>query len=393
MGKVTFKDNAIYSDEEIISTQIFNSPPPDGQSYETHKLNDYESLLEELEGYVNKGLLNYVNELKLSKIPRNIRFNLRLNKSLEAPNKPIDYISMGKNKNGGIWYSIEFLLEGIVNGIKGDVLSQKFEEFCKKRKILSKTSRKSIDGLYYGEFQVIVKNYKSVDQLLSAIPDLAMKIIDTFVFSIIGLEGVLEVWEYWQENRSETSESKWQEKFSTYPWVLGQSFATPNLLFEEQCYVGGTLYSGKGSKYPDFVYETIGTGNMLIVEIKLPTQPLMVSTGKEHIFAPSSYLTKAVAQVLFYRHEALMSYNGIVGRLSLYGDKSKIRNLVNPRCLVVIGSLDDFKGDDGNAMRHCFDLYRNELRGVDVITYDELFEKIRIMMRLVASKYCPLILK
>ncbi|PGE94583.1 Shedu anti-phage system protein SduA domain-containing protein, partial [Bacillus toyonensis] len=77
-------------------------------------------------------------------------------------------------------------------------------------------------------------------------------------------------------------ESSWQKIFKKYPWLLAQCFAVPHIIFQEQCYIGGTTSDGKGSKYPDFVYMTSRTENMMIVEIKTPKQEIMVKSGRDN---------------------------------------------------------------------------------------------------------------
>ncbi|PGE95447.1 Shedu anti-phage system protein SduA domain-containing protein [Bacillus toyonensis] len=100
------------------------------------------------------------------------------------------------------------------------------------------------------------------------------------------------------------------------------------------------------------------------------------------------YLNKGVAQVLFYKDLSLKTYsNTFMLNQQMAGKKSEMKNLRNPRFLLVIGSLDKLIEKGGEAAKQGFDLYRNELRSVEIITYDELFEKLEIMMKLVRSKF------
>ncbi|MFJ8243689.1 Shedu immune nuclease family protein [Peribacillus asahii] len=429
MSKFSIQDEYLYSGENKISKGIYNSSPPSGKEYSYHYVNNYEHLFEEIEDYVNDDLYSKIKEAKFSVLPKGLCLikcmspfkpdnNTKLDNKAHLVNEidpkndnktlyinvsalpsvsqsvdilpsPIRFMRIGKDDNDSTWYSANFQISGIVKGIDRELLVEKFQNFCDAREII--VSFSEIDTKLYSEIQSVVDEDITVEEAFSVGIDKATSIIDKFIFSLIGLEGALEVWEYWENNRTkELTEPTWQGKFEQYPWLLAQCFAVPHIIFQEQCYIGGTTPDGKGSKFPDFVYMTSGTENMMVVEIKTPDQHLMVDTGRSNIFAPSANLNKGVGQALFYKDLALKSYSTYLLNQSIAGKKNELKNLRNPRCLLVIGSLSEFTGDNGEAAKNCFDIYRNELRSLEIITYDELFEKLRTMMRLVASRFCVL---
>ena len=54
----------------------------------------------------------------------------------------------------------------------------------------------------------------------------------------------------------------------------------------------------------------------------------------------------------------------------------------NPRCIILIGCLSDMT----EKQRNCFELFRSNSKDVEIITYDELFEKIKQFQNLMKRK-------
>lgn len=424
MSTLSIQDNFLYYKGNKVSMGLYNSSPPMGGEYSYHYINNYEQLFEEVKDYINDDLDSKIKEEKLSVLPEglclikdlipprsesevetkvisqlengtlfiNISELPNIHKSIDILPSPLKKINIGKDSEGKSWYCANFQISGIVKGINEEMIIEKLKKFCWEREVAFTSSKSVENGVYNGKIQAYINKDLTVEEAFSYGIEKTTDIIDKFIFALIGLEGILEVWEYWQNNRNKKlKEASWQEIFKKYPWLLAQCFAVPHIIFKEQCYIGGTTSDGKGSKYPDFIYTTSCTENMMIVEIKKPNHKLMVDAGRGKIFAPSADINKGVGQVLFYKDLSLKSYsNTFMLNSQMAGKKSEIKNLRNPRCILIIGSLDEFTGDNGEVAKQGFDLYRNELRSVEIITYDELFEKLKTMMQLVSSKFFPL---
>jgi hypothetical protein len=54
---------------------------------------------------------------------------------------------------------------------------------------------------------------------------------------------------------------------------------------------------------------------------------------------------------------------------------------VKPKGIVIIGMLDDFIKDQGVNYEELssFEIYRQQVNGVEIITYDELYERARFI--------------
>ena len=57
--------------------------------------------------------------------------------------------------------------------------------------------------------------------------------------------------------------------------------------------------------------------------------------------------------------------------------------LVDPRCLVVIGNTAQL---DAEGKKESFEHFRRALRSTEIITFDELFRKVEVLLNLLEGK-------
>lgn len=176
----------------------------------------------------------------------------------------------------------------------------------------------------------------------------------------------------WQSNRDNGREEDWQELLTAESWALGQLFGAPFVIVRGKAFVGGKTFENLEGRIADFLYKNRLTGNALVVEIKTPVAAL-TSAPYRQIFPPSTELTGAVTQVLDQKHLLMENYP----HLGL-DDAGAVP--FNPRAVVVIGDLERqaIEGDK----RRSFELFRNELSGVEVVTFDELAAKAEGLLEL-----------
>ncbi len=177
-------------------------------------------------------------------------------------------------------------------------------------------------------------------------------------------------------NATNKSESFWSDLFKRSSWVIARLFSHPFVLIHDRAYVGGKFITNKGGSVADFLYENRLTGNVLIVEIKTPTTPLLEGEDRNRVFPLSQAVTAAVAQVLTYRRTLMEQYRQLRGDEETWAAFS-------PKCLVLTGSIKQEKMN--SHMRQSFELQRSQLRDVDVVTYDELSVQIDAVLELVSE--------
>ena len=170
----------------------------------------------------------------------------------------------------------------------------------------------------------------------------------------------------WHEHRENAEEEAWQQLLTRESWALGQLFGSPFVIVRGKAYVGGKTFENQEGRIADFLYRNLLTGNVLIVEIKTPVSALLGSSYRAQVFPPSTELLGAVTQVLDQRQLLIENHRAL-------GLEEAGAVPFHPRAVVLIGDLErqQINGDK----RRSFELFRNELAGVEVVTFDELAAK------------------
>jgi len=190
--------------------------------------------------------------------------------------------------------------------------------------------------------------------------------------AVAGIARLQRFLEEWQSNRENDREEDWQLLLTRESWAVGQLFGAPFVIVRGKAYVGGKTFENLEGRITDFLYKNRLTGNALIVEIKTPVTALMAAQYRQ-VFPPSTELAGAITQVLDQKRLLMENYR----ELGL-PDAGAVP--FNPRAVVLIGDLDrqQIEGD----RRRCFELFRNDLAGVEVVTFDELAAKAEALLEL-----------
>lgn len=169
------------------------------------------------------------------------------------------------------------------------------------------------------------------------------------------------------------SEARWQRFFEDNIFILSMVFTRPVRLLHTQFHAQGSGLDGKGAQVGDFLFAEHGAA-LAIVEIKRPGTELMLNSAYRNteVFGPNAELSGAITQVL-YQQSALRSH-----WFSHQSTSPKLRDSRpdNIRCVVIAGTLpsDEMK-------RRSFEIFRNACKDVDVVTFDELLEKLRLLLK------------
>lgn len=170
------------------------------------------------------------------------------------------------------------------------------------------------------------------------------------------------------------TEPQWQKLFEANPFILDMAFNVPVLLLQGQAHVGGKKLTGAGETIADFLFANALTDNVAVLEIKTPDTPLLGKTEyRDDVYAPSSHLVGGVSQVL----DQVNRVQSDIFRLKDLNRQHRIESF-GIRGVLVAGVIPDA------VRRRSFELYRNALAGVSVITFDELLAKLTTLRRLLS---------
>lgn len=163
-------------------------------------------------------------------------------------------------------------------------------------------------------------------------------------------------------------EERWQSFFNQNPFILNMAFGYPVIKVRDQASVGGRKLSGGGEKITDFLVKNSLTNNTAIFEIKTPqTQILNRTPFRDGVFTPSADLSGSINQALDQKYQFQKQIAQIKDNSRLYDIESYAVH-----CCLVIG-----RTPDGDDRKKSFELFRRNSKDVEIVTFDELLEKLR----------------
>jgi len=193
--------------------------------------------------------------------------------------------------------------------------------------------------------------------------------------SLIGITNLRKVIQIWNANKKNGDEAFWQSELENNAWVISQVFSHPVIIFQKKAYVGGKAIDNKSGNLVDFLFRNHITSNVVLIEIKTPLTKLMGTQYRSNVYSVSNELSGSINQVITYKDELYKNY------FQLAGQSQKEFHSLNPQCLVICGCFENETLND--TSRRSFELFRNELKNVEIISFDELFSKIELLLKLV----------
>jgi hypothetical protein len=177
----------------------------------------------------------------------------------------------------------------------------------------------------------------------------------------------------------EEPETWWKEFFDKNRWIFGYGLDYRISHMEaSQAYVSGADLSGRGGPIVDYAFSTEGDARfMVFLEIKTPMSKLIMNNEvrKGGAWRIAQQLTDALSQTLAdVEHWLDKSREQHIVRDLAYKDIHSVK----PKALIVIGHLKQLEDENPrirDAKLRTFELFRQSLHGVEVITYDELYAR------------------
>jgi hypothetical protein len=164
------------------------------------------------------------------------------------------------------------------------------------------------------------------------------------------------------------AEGRWQDFFNENPFILSMAFGYPIIKVRGQASVGGRKLSGDGEKITDFLVRNSLTNNTAIFEIKTPQTAILNKTPlREGVYTPSADVSGSINQALDQKYQLQKQIAQIKDNTRLYDIESYAVH-----CCLVIG-----KTPDSNDRKKSFELFRRNSKDVEIVTFDELLEKLK----------------
>ena len=167
-------------------------------------------------------------------------------------------------------------------------------------------------------------------------------------------------------------EAIWQEFLKENPFILSLAFGYPIIKIQDQASVGGRRISGKGDTITDFLLKNSITYNTAIIEIKTPNEKLLnEKLYRAGVYAPSTELSGAINQVLDQKYRFEQDIARIKVNSRIYDIES-----YSVHCCLIIGKM-----PSNEDRMKSLELFRRNSKDVEIVTFDELLEKLKQLFR------------
>jgi len=180
------------------------------------------------------------------------------------------------------------------------------------------------------------------------------------------------------------TEVEWQDFFEREQWVFGYGLDYRILKqFGREMTVGsGGGTDNRNKPIVDFLGTL--TDYTVLVEIKRPDTKIFKQAkgGRAGTWEFSAEFTSAVSQIIQQKAEWLsFAQSGV--HWNKEGTKQLTARTRNAKSVLVIGSLEEFSNGElcAQIKRDTFELFRQETRTIDILTFDELFERAKFITR------------
>lgn len=179
--------------------------------------------------------------------------------------------------------------------------------------------------------------------------------------------------DYLEQNINNSSEEFWQKLFSSDTNILFSIIPSVSLIIQGKPFVGGKAVDNAGGKNSDFLFKC-GTRNTSLIEIKTPITSLIAKGNREGVYIPSTDLTSSIVQLRIQKDNLMKEYYTLKQKSD---EKGIVFETYDPKCYLIIGNNETFDYEQTQS----FELFRNELKDIEIITYNELIFKLKLIQQ------------
>jgi len=174
--------------------------------------------------------------------------------------------------------------------------------------------------------------------------------------------------------KSEWDEPRWQKFFEENSWIFGYGLNYQYLkILQKEAHISGVDLNGKNEVISDFLMGTVKF--TVLVELKRPNTELFgAKIDRSESWRLSNDLNFAVSQILAQKAEwQIKSEHDNYDK-----DGAPIKqDTFDPKTILIIGSSAQYLVDkkEDKIKAKTFELYRRNSRNIEILTYDELYER------------------
>lgn len=179
-------------------------------------------------------------------------------------------------------------------------------------------------------------------------------------------------------------ETDWQDFFEAQSWVFGYGLDYRIMrTFDREMVVGAGGTDNREKPTVDFLMNF--TDYTVLVEIKKPGTPIFQTqkSGRSGTWRFSAEFMDAISQVLEQKAEWLNAAQS-GEHFNKAGTSRLEARTRDAKTILVIGNRGDFRSDNNreeHTKRDTFELFRRDTRSIEIITFDELLERAKFIVK------------
>ncbi len=245
-------------------------------------------------------------------------------------------------------------------------LSELTPQISSRKTSLPKGAIANYFSFYSTDFNLSNEDMDAILSILTFAPKSNISITENFIqtkdkINVAYLDDVIDKFNVLISAKND-NEKDWQKFFEKHGWILAGLFPFQVILRDREAYVGGKTIENKEGRVVDFLFQNGFKDNYALLEIKTHNKKLLESTPyrEPDTYAAHKDLSGAISQCLDQKNTFLTQM----------GQAYKI---LDPKIILVTG----LKNSLNSSQAGCFELIRGNQKNVDIVTFDELLEKIK----------------
>ncbi len=221
-------------------------------------------------------------------------------------------------------------------------------------------------SFYSDDISLSNEDIDSILSLISIAPKANISVTENFIqtkdkINVAYLDDVIDKFESLIEVKND-NEKDWQTFFEKHGWILANLFPFQVVMRGREAYVGGKTIENKEGRVVDFLFQNGFRDNYALLEIKTHNKLLIKNKPyrEPDTYAVHDDLSGAISQCLDQKNTFLTEM----------GQKY---SALDPKVILVSG----MKGKLTGSQASCFELTRANQKNIEIVTFDELLEKIK----------------
>jgi hypothetical protein len=264
-----------------------------------------------------------------------------------------------------------------------DKLSDLYHHLSKYSMITSSDSTSQGKFIEVSESQSEIISFLSTSSTESLIPALQHIVSERLshddINTILGRRESLAEYEEMLADVDSYLESDWQRFFERNEWIFGYGLTYKYIeILQREAHVSRTDLNGSNDVITDFLLSD--SRFTKIVELKTPKTALFENRrNRADSWRLSTALTDAVSQIL--AQKANWEIEGDGNNYTTEGDLVT-EHAYDVECILIIGDHSNIDGSQREKLMKSktLELYRRNLRSIEILTYDELFERAKYIV-------------